>query len=132
MGKFELSQIKNILQTVSAEIKVVHDEAVRNQGNISDLKVEKLKKLLVESKDAVGHLKDFNVSLNPESEELQKSIDTVMSVRPNTKLNPSVLQAMQAIMFNMHQLNLNLSDIRIDDKDHKRGQRVENVDHERL
>jgi hypothetical protein len=129
MGKFELSQIKNILQTASSEIKVVHDEVLRDHGSISDQKVEKLKKLLVESKDAVGHLEDFSISLNPDSEKLHKLIDTVISLSPNTSLNPSVLQA---ILSTMQQINLNLGDIRIHPDDHKRGQKVESVDNERL
>ena len=131
MGKLELSQIKLILQNTSSEIMTVQKEALRDHGNISDLKIEKLKKLLGESEKALVELKNISVSTSPkiENAEIQKLIDSMLNVRAGSTLNPSVLQA---VLSSLQQLNRDLGDIRIDEMDHKRGQKVEKVDNERL
>lgn len=133
MGDLNLTKIKQILDNASTEIMTVQKEVSRNQGNISDLKIEKLKKLLGESENALTQLKSLHVSFTSDPKvhgsEIQKLIDTILNVRAGSSLNPSVLQA---VLSSLQQLSQNLGDIRIDEKDHKRGQKVEKVENDRL
>lgn len=132
MGKLELDQIKVILQNASSEIQIVQKEAKRDHDKISDIKVEELKKTLDKSANALKELKNFQVTTAPKikSSDIQAVIDSILKVR-NSKdtLNASVLQA---ILSSLQSLNNGLSEVRLDEKDHKRGQRVEKTDHEKL
>lgn len=124
MGKLELSQIKQILQNASNEILIVHKQAVHMHGNVSDIKVEKLNKLLGESEEALTELNGINVSLNPklESGQVQGLMDAILKVRKDP-INPSVLQA---VLSSLQKLNMNLGEVRIDEDD-RLGKKIEGV-----
>jgi len=124
MGKLELSEIKQILQNASNEIMIVHKEAVHMHGNVSDIKVEKLKKLLGESEEALTELNGIHVSLTPklESGQVQNLMDAILKVRKDP-INPSVLQA---VLSSLQKLNMNLDEVRID-KDDRLGKKIEGV-----
>ena len=124
MGKLELSEIKQILQNASNEILIVHKQAVHMHGNVSDIKVEKLNKLLGESEEALTELNGINVSLNPklESGQVQGLMDAILKVRKDP-INPSVLQA---VLSSLQKLNMNLGEVRIDEDD-RLGKKIEGV-----
>lgn len=120
MGK--LDQIKAILQNTSNEIMTVHKEAVHLHGNIADQKVEKLKKLLGESEQALTELSELNVSFSPklETNEVQQLRDAILRVKQDP-INPSVLQA---VLSSLQKFNMNLGEVRID-KDDRLGKKIE-------
>lgn len=127
----KLAEIKQILQNVSSEIKIVQKEA-SNNGIVSKLKIEKLNKLFDESKDALVELKKLQVSLKPngESSDVNKLIEMILKIRSNKEaINPAVLQA---ILSSLQKINLNLGEIRIDEQDHKRGDKTAKVDYDAL
>ncbi len=132
MGKLELAQIKTILQNTSYEIITVQKEAARDHDNISNLKIEKLKKLFDESEKALLELKSLNVTLKPKiaSSEIQNVIENILKARANKgPINPAVLQA---ILSSLQNINTNLGEIRIDEEGSKLGKKAEKTHNEQF
>lgn len=132
MGQTNLSEIKQILQNTTSEIAVFEKESLRDKNGISDLKIEKLEKLFEKSKNALKDLKNLNIhiSTNIKDVDLQILIDSILKIeKDRKKIN---LSTIQAILSSLQAVNLKLTEIRIDDTDHKRGQKVEKVTQDKL
>lgn len=130
MGDFKLSDIKEILQNTSSEIQTVQKELSHGSKSISNQKVEKLKDLLNRSELALKELKKVEIKQVVELIDIQNVIDNILKVKTSQgNFNPAVLQA---ILSSLQALNNNIGEIMLKESDHKRGQRVENVNYEKL
>lgn len=130
MGDFKLSEIKKILSNTTFEIQTVQKELSRDHGTISNQKVEKLTEHLNKSEIALKELKKIQITPTIKSDEIQNIIENILKARASQgHFNPAVLQA---ILSSLQGLNNEIGEITLKEGDHKRGQRIENIDHEKL
>ncbi|HRD54794.1 MAG TPA: hypothetical protein PLC42_00180, partial [Parachlamydiaceae bacterium] len=108
----------------------VQKELSHGSKSISNQKVEKLKDLLNRSELALKELKKVEIKQVVELIDIQNVIDNILKVKTSQgNFNPAVLQA---ILSSLQALNNNIGEIMLKESDHKRGQRVENVNYEKL